>query len=425
MDTGIDMNKDKNKWINDLDSTAQKKKAAANENEHTRSFVLEGGSKEPLEKCEERGSLKEVPKGLMAWRFARPLFILLISVVIVVFIGTAVYNHIEQSYFTPVSMQPAPAKRIEVRPGSSLSRIATLLFEEGIIRNKFVFQMYVDLNDMAAKLQAGRYDLSPSMDMDEIIEILAAGDGGRKTVKITFTEGSTIEDMAAKLMSTEMFDSKKHAEFLRLCNDPKAFVDYDFITALAQSDRLDGRKFLLEGYLFPDTYEFYMDAEPIDVIKRLLNRFDNIFTLQYEDRAEELGMSIDEIMTLASIIEWEALPKDFKKVSSVLYNRINENMTLGSCATLRYITGVKKLVYTAEEMAIASPYNTYIVVGLPVGPVANPGQKAIEAALYPDEEFLSEKYLYFCNKDPETGELAYAKTLKEHEKNVAAYSHLW
>jgi UPF0755 protein len=100
-------------------------------------------------------------------------------------------------------------------------------------------------------------------------------------------------------------------------------------------------------------------------------------------------------------------------------------MRLDSCATLRYVTGLKKFVYTAEEQAIDSPYNTYKVRGLPIGPIANPGQKAIEAALYPDEEFMNEGYLYFCNKDPESGDLAFAKDLKEHEANVAMYSPLW
>jgi UPF0755 protein len=138
-----------------------------------------------------------------------------------------------------------------------------------------------------------------------------------------------------------------------------------------------------------------------------------------------MGMTVDEAMTLASIIEWEALPKDFKKVSAVFHNRLDADMRLDSCASLRYVTGLKKFVYTAEEQKIDSPYNTYKITGLPIGPIANPGQKAIEAALYPDEDFMSEGYLYFCNKDPKTGDLAFAKTLKEHEANVAEYSPLW
>lgn len=404
------MAKDKNNWIDDIGS-------------ETRTFSLNGSANEPLEKCEERESLKDMPAGIMAWRLTRPLLILFVSVLLVVMIGTFVYNYIEQNYLLPVSNDTA-TKRIEIRAGSSLSKIAMLLYEEGIIRNKFVFQLYVDLNDMSSSLKAGRYDLSPSMTMEQIAAILIEGDGGRQTKTVTFTEGSSIESIAQKLVAAEIFDEKRRDEFLALCNDAEAFSDYDFIAELSRRT-VDGRKYLLEGYLFPDTYEFYIDAEPKDIIKRLLNQFDKVFTVTFEDRANELGLSIDEAVTLASIVEWEALPKDYKKVSSVFYNRIKDKMRLDSCATLAYVTGERKLQYSAEERGIDSPYNTYKLIGLPIGPVGNPGQKAIEAALYPDEEFIKEGYLFFCNKDPDTGELAFAKTLKEHEKNVELYSPLW
>ena len=405
------MKNNNNKWIEEIDSD-------------TRAFSLELGQKELPEKCEERESLKEMPAGIMVWRVARPLLILLVSIALIVALGSAIYNHIENDYLSPVSSDTA-TKRIEIRSGSSLSSIAMLLYEEGIIRSKFVFQMYVDLNDMSSSLKAGRYDLSPSMTMEQIAEILAEGDGGRKTITVMFTEGSTIEDMAQKLVSVEMFDEEKKEKFLELCNDAQAFSDYGFVEALVQTAELDGRKYLLEGYLFPDTYEFYMDAEPKDVINRLLKKFDQIFTVTYEDRAQELGMSIDEVIALASIIEWEALPKDHKKVSAVFFNRLADNERLDSCATLAYVTGERKLVYNATERSIESPYNTYLIRGLPIGPVANPGQKAIEAALYPDTDHMNEGYKFFCNMNPETGDLAFAKTLKEHEANVEKYSHLW
>jgi len=128
------------------------------------------------------------------------------------------------------------------------------------------------------------------------------------------------------------------------------------------------------------------------------------------------------VITLASMIEWEAVPKDFKKVSAVFYNRIDDEMRLESCATMRYVTGVKKLAYTDTELDIESPYNTYRNDGLPIGPVANPGQKAIDAALYPDEEFRADGYLFFCNKDPESSELVFAIDYDDHLKNKAAYN---
>ena len=391
----------------------------------TKAFLLDGNPKEPLEKGEERGSLKDYTAGSVTWRLLRPLLILAASLGLIIWLGTALYNHVEKNYVAPVAADLSEYQQVEIKSGSSLSGIAGQLYEQGLIRNKLVFQLYVDFNDKSSSLQAGKYQISPGMTMEQIMDILLAGDGGRKIVKITFTEGMTVQDIADKLVSEKMFDKAARYEFLKLCNDSDALEDYDFVKAVKESAQLDGRKYLLEGYLFPDTYEFYADATPMDVIEKLLKRFDNVFTLQYEDRAEELGMAIDEVMTLASIIEWEGLPKDFKKVSAVFHNRLDSDMRLDSCASLRYVTGLKKFVYTAEEQNIESPFNTYKITGLPIGPIANPGQKAIEAALYPDEEFLTEGYLYFCNKDPKTGDLAFAKTLKEHEANVAEYSPLW
>jgi len=391
----------------------------------TRAFLMNGGPKEPLEKCEERGALKEYSTGYMVWRVLRPVLVLAISLGLVFLLGSAFIRHIEQNYLAPVSADSTEVKEIEIKTGSSLSAIASLLYEEGIIRNKFVFQMYVDFNDKASGLQAGKYKLSPSMTMEQILNILSEGDGGRKVIKLTFTEGMTVEDIAAKLVSAGGFDNAKRDEFLKLCNDKEAFADNKYLKSVLETAQLDGRKYLLEGYLFPDTYEFYADASPKDVIDKLLKRFDAVFTMQYEARAAELGLTVDQVVTLASIIEWEALPKDYKKVSAVFHNRLDSDMRLDSCATLRYVTGLKKFVYTAEEQAIDSPYNTYKVTGLPIGPIANPGQKAIEAALYPDEDFMNQGYLYFCNKDPESGDLAFAKDLKEHEANVAMYSPLW
>jgi UPF0755 protein len=262
------------------------------------------------------------------------------------------------------------------------------------------------------------------MTMDEIIDLLAAGDGGRKIAKVTLTEGMTAEDMAQTLYEKEVFNSEERDEFLALCKAPGAFESYDFVEAVADSENVSQRRYVLEGYLFPDTYEIYLDAKPEDVVKKFLDRFNVIFTLEYGDRAEALGMSIDDVMALASMIEWEGLPQDFKKVSAVFHNRLAEEMPMQSGATLRYVTGLKKLFYTEEELAIESLYNTEKTLGLPLGPVCNPGKQAIEAALYPDEEYVEGKYIYFSNKAPDSGELVFARTLDEHHKNVEAYNEL-
>lgn len=418
--------KDKNKWIDDLNNETRAFTPVGVEhntaNGETRAFSLEESVSEPREKCEERGSLKEVPTGALVWRTGRPLVILIISVALLIFLGLSIYHYIEESYVAPVAADLSETVHVEVGSGSSLSSIARLLYEKGIIRNKFAFQLYADLNDIGNSLKAGQYDLSPGMTMEEIADILKEGNPPRTTMQIMFVEGTTIEDMAEKLVQEGMFDESEREEFLALCNDVDAFSgDYDFIAALKDTENLSSRKYALEGYLSPNTYEFYTDATPEDVIVKLLNQFDTVFLAEYEQRAEEMGMTVDQIVTLASIIEWEATESDFKNVSAVFHNRLTDGGEFDSCATMRYVTGVKKQTYTAEELAIDSLYNTYMYTGLPLGPINNPGEKAIDAALNPNEEYIDEGYYYFCNKDKTSSELVFAKTEKEQEKNKEAY----
>jgi UPF0755 protein len=140
---------------------------------------------------------------------------------------------------------------------------------------------------------------------------------------------------------------------------------------------------------------------------------------------EDIGMTMDEVITLASMIEKEAKTADFKKVSAIFHNRLNSGMTLGSDVTIKYVTGTSRMSLNSEDLKVNSRYNTYTYAGLPIGPICNPSAAAIEAALYPDESFVAEKYLYFCSKDPDTGELYFSKTLAEHEAAVSIYAPLW
>ncbi|MDR0929963.1 MAG: endolytic transglycosylase MltG, partial [Oscillospiraceae bacterium] len=142
-------------------------------------------------------------------------------------------------------------------------------------------------------------------------------------------------------------------------------------------------------------------------------------------RAEELGMTMDEVITLASLIEKEGKAADFNKVSAVFHGRLQLGMALGSDVTIKYYTGSQKMALTNTELNTDSPYNTYLHQGLPPGPICNPSKAAIQAALYPDEAFLSEGYLYFCSTSPEEGTLVFNKTLAAHEAAVRQYQPLW
>ena len=157
----------------------------------------------------------------------------------------------------------------------------------------------------------------------------------------------------------------------------------------------------------------------------MLSKFNSVLSEKHIARAEELGMSVDEVITLASMIEKEAKTEDFAKVSAVFYNRLEDNTTLGSCVTLHYALGIRRLILTREDIETESPFNTYKYKGLPLGPVCSPSQKAIEAALYPDQTYIDEKFYYFASKDPESGELVFNKTLDAHEAAVEEYRPLW
>ena len=149
------------------------------------------------------------------------------------------------------------------------------------------------------------------------------------------------------------------------------------------------------------------------------------FVERMNQRAAELGMTMDQTLTLASMIEKEAKKADFAKVSAVFHNRLNSGMKLQSDPTIHYVTGQRRMALRSSDLQVDSPYNTYIVSGLPLGPICNPSPEAIYAALYPDESYVAEKYLYFCSKDPNTGELYFSKTLEEHNQAVSIYSPLW
>lgn len=182
---------------------------------------------------------------------------------------------------------------------------------------------------------------------------------------------------------------------------------------------------MLEGYLAPDTYEVYTDASIDDIIKKLLSQTEAVYKEPLHQRADEMKITMDQVITLASLIEKEAKTADFAKVSAVFLGRLNQGMPLGSDVTIKYVSGTSRMALTREDLSLQSPFNTYQVKGLPPGPVCSPSAAAILAALYPDEQFMAEGFLYFCSKDPGTGELHFSKTLAEHEYAVSIYAPLW
>lgn len=372
---------------------------------------------------------KKKPKS-SAWAKLRPVVMVVISLALVGCIVFGVFSYVKGHYFDPVDVNDTTAVSVTIPKGSSLSKISEILYENDLIKSKQVFKFYVDFSDMTSKLKAGTYELSKSMDFDDLIYALQKGQSSAGTLRIQFIEGLGVTDYANVLVASGIL--KNTTEYLGIATTGEGFEDYSFIAdAIAKNEESGGgMKYVLEGYLFPDTYDFYTNASAADAIKKQIERFSEVLDMKaegkeqtYRERAEELGMPVDEVVTLASIIEKEAKSADFKKVSMVFHNRLDNEMRLDSDAAVAYGLGLKKLSLTDEELNTDTPYNTRMHMGLPIGPICNPSKAAIEAALYPDEDY--EDYFYFTLKDPETGEMVFAKTLEEHNENVAKYGHLY
>ena len=260
-------------------------------------------------------------------------------------------------------------------------------------------------------------------ELREIAEQLTRGDGTPLVRKITIIEGWTVQSIAAYLKREGVISDEE--QFLSLCRTGEQFSAYYYIADVRASANFSQRIYALEGYLSPNTYEIYTSATPEEIIKKLLSQTEAVFRDEWHDRADALGMTMDQVITLASLIEKEAKQADFARVSAVFHNRLKINMALGSDVTIKYVTGTERMSLNNSDLSVDSPYNTYRNKGLPPGPICNPSAAAIEAALYPDETFTAQNYLYFCSKDPATGELYFSRTLEEHEAAVKIYAPLW
>jgi UPF0755 protein len=292
----------------------------------------------------------------------------------------------------------ADTRVIEIPKGSSVKSISKLLKNENVIKDSLVFELYCKINKNADKIKAGKYSINNSMDVPEIVGVIISGKALIDTMKFTIPEGYNLSQIVEKLSSLGIVST----ENIQAALDVKNY-SYDFIGQIPEREKK------LEGYLFPDTYEIYKDTTAEAIVDKLLGQFDAVFTEEYRNRAKELNMTIDQVIILASIIEREAkLDKDRKPISAVFHNRLKKKMMLQSCATVQYLFSEPKEVLTYKDLEIESPYNTYKYIGLPPGPIASPGQKAIEAALYP--ELVD--YLYFVARDD--GSHVFTKTYNEH-----------
>ena len=358
--------------------------------------------------------------GYLLWKGLRAVLIFAAAFLILAGMVLTGVNHLTAYFFSP--MDPGDEAKVDftVEAGSSLSTVSRRLQGAGLIRSGTVFRYYADFAGMGQRIQSGRYSFSKSQSASEILSSLVSGSALPATMRITVIPGWTVEDTAAYLKSLGLFSDE--SRFLSLCRDPDVFRDIYFVQTLSSEGDV---RYALEGYLSPNTYEIYTTTGEESLIRRLLLQTESMYISAFEERAQEFGFSFTDVFTLASIIEKEAKREDFAKVSAVFHNRLNQNISLDSDATVKYVSGSRKMALSAADLAVDSPYNTYRRKGLPAGPICNPSGDAISAALYPDETFVREGYLYFCSTDPNSGALHFSKTLEEHEAAAAMYRPLW
>ena len=288
---------------------------------------------------------------------------------------------------------------VNIQRGMSLGEVASLLEKRRLIANAQWFRIIGTLTRADRKIQPGEYQLHAGLTPKEILARLAEGKVYYHSV--TIPEGYTISQIANVLADKGLVDRKK---FIRLTQD----------SAFIHSLNLNVQT--LEGYLFPDTYFFTRTTSEEDILETFVSRLWKTFSPTFLHRANEIGMSVQEVLTLASVVEKETgLSAERSIVSGVFHNRLNRNIPLQSDPTVIYaIEGFDGNI-RKRDLSIDSPYNTYKVRGLPPGPIANPGEAAIRAALYPTPS----DYVYFVSRND--GSHEFSVTLAEHNRAVEKY----
>ena len=308
-----------------------------------------------------------------------------------------------------------------IKQGDMTTDIADNLFELELIDNTFVFSLMSKINGFDGAYMAGTHYLIKGLTYDEIMYLLTQEP---ESVYVTFPEGITYEEIKSRLHEAGLTFSDEEMD--QCMDSPNLFVDYRFVS---QIDLTEDRDHVLSGYLFPDTYEFDINASPQTIINTFLNNTNVKLYDEYYERAEDIGMSLDEVITLASLIQTEtSRATDMMYISAVFHNRLasdDESLHLlssdASINYLRQMNGLEPhLVLTTEDLEMDSPYNTYMYEGLPPGPICMPGLDAIQAALYPEPNC---NFYYFCATGD--GGTAYAVTYDEHLANIAQYEEIW
>lgn len=369
----------------------------------------------------EQNELKQKVKDA---KIVRRVVLVLLAVFILtfIFIGTFGYFYVK-SGIGPVAEDSEEEIEIEIPLGSSTADIAAILKENGLIKNSTLFRFYIKFKNYA-DFQAGDYTLSPAMSLNEILDELQHGKVMEEPLfRVTIPEGKTVEQIAMIFSKQMKFSEDEFVEKARDQSFIEQMVD-KYPNLLSKEVLNDDLYMPLEGYLFASTYDIYdEDLTAHDVIEMMIERTNDVLEKKME-LIDASDYTIHEILTLASVIEREAkFPEDRPKVAQVYFNRLENGMKLQSDITAFY--GLKNLehkaVVTYDDLEVSTPYNTYKIDGLPIGPIDSPSEDSIDAVLAPEGKDFTKLY-YFSRPN---GETFYADTLEEHEQIKEEYRHEW
>ncbi|HRY52416.1 MAG TPA: endolytic transglycosylase MltG [Candidatus Portnoybacteria bacterium] len=324
---------------------------------------------------------------------------------LVVFLAAGSLGFAAWQVYQPSDKNNQQSFEFVVEKGFGVKEIAGKLEKNNLIRSAWWFEIYVWYKNQGSALQAGKYSLSPSFNIPEIVEVITGGKVISNEIKVTFPEGFTYGQIKARLVEQGM----ESASALGGETVDNYQVQYKFL-----SDAAEGAS--LEGFLFPDTYIFERDYAKSEIIKKFLDNFDKKLTPELREQVSRQGKKIYEIIILASIVQQEANnEEEMPLIAGVFAKRLSIGMALESDATINYVTGKKDRQPLYSDLKVKSAYNTYLNRGLPPGPICNPGLAAIKAAIAPQIT----DYLYFLH--PVDSPTVFSKTLSEHNQNKAKW----
>lgn len=306
-----------------------------------------------------------------------------------------------------VNAKSGAQKVVVIPSNTSTQKIGDILQEEGLIKNGFTFTLYAKITGKASKLKAGKYQFTYGQSVGDIMNQIAEGKIFKDSFTLVIPEGFTVEQIAERLDTNGIVKKK---DFLNEVDHGN--FSYDFVQAIPADPKIKHR---LEGYLFPDTYEVEKGATAHEIIDMLLKRHKEIWQPEWDKKIESLNLTRHKFLTLASIVEREVkVKKEQSIVAGVYLNRLKIDMPLQADATIQYVFKDQKERITYDDLEINDPYNTYVIPGLPPGPISNPGKAAMEAMLNPQKN----NYLYYVTKKDGTGEHYFAETFKQHQENI-------